>query len=151
MIWFFLPFFRFLYLNVGKIPSADRFLPSEIAFLPMGLCFTWRQTHRCPPKATPQPEQAAFDGPRGAFHGVFSYSFCAIFTRNFFHKIRPSSPYFSHTPCGKLCGNCVKPCFSRIFSASFSKEAVENSVKGFLKNNFFMQLFLCFDQKSQSG
>ena len=32
----------------------------------------------------------------------------------------------------------------------FSKGAVENSVKSFFENNFFMQLFLRFDQKVQT-
>ena len=63
-------------------------------------------------------------------------------------KLMFSTSHFSFPPfdCGKLCGNCVKPCISRHISTKFSKEPVENLVKRFLKTFYFLPVFLQFKQ-----
>jgi hypothetical protein len=49
--------------------------------------------------------------------------------------------------CGKLCGNCVKPCASRLARERFLKIPVEKSILVGLKNFLSIYVFSPFSTK----
>lgn len=80
------------------------------------------------------------------FSDAFCVDNCAISPTIFTLGFPQLKPNFPPMGCGKLCGNCAKPRFSRQIPTRFSKEPVENLVKRFLKTFYFFLVFLHFNQ-----